>query len=80
MAVSPTEEQVFSCCASRRFARAVVAGGPYTDVEALLQAARKAWWTATDVPGWLEAFAAHPKIGEKKAQSAHSETFASFSR
>lgn len=78
MPVTVSEEQVFSCCASRRFARAVA--GTYQSSEALIAAARSAWWQATDVPGWLEAFAAHPKIGEKKAAKEAGADFAAFSQ
>jgi OHCU decarboxylase len=37
---------------------------PYRDVDALLDAADAAWWKL-DEADWLEAFAAHPRIGER---------------
>ena len=51
-------------CASRPWAGEVAGGRPYTDVEALLAAAEAAWW-ALDPADWLEAFSAHPRIGER---------------
>ena len=80
MTLAITEEAAFSCCASRRFAKAVAQGSPYASVDALIAAARDAWWCKTDVPGWLEAFAAHPKIGEKKASKESTATFVAFSQ
>ena len=51
------------CCASERWARSVVAGRPYGDRAALLEAARTAWQEA-DEAELLAAFAAHPRIGD----------------
>lgn len=42
---------------------------PYTTLEALLTHANEIWWSL-DRDDWLEAFRAHPKIGEKKAADA----------
>ena len=38
---------------------------PFDDVSALLQAAADEWWVL-DESDWLEAFAAHPRIGEHR--------------
>lgn len=80
MALSITYEQAISCCASIRFAQQLASEGPYADMDALLVAARSIWWTQTGVPGWLEALAAHPKIGDKNGVEGKPEAFASFSR
>lgn len=64
MATQPTEEALLTCCASRRFAAALAAGAPYATLDALVEASRTVWWHQTPVLGWLEAFAAHPKIGD----------------
>lgn len=59
-------EAVFlSCCGSRAWARRMAEGRPYVDQDALLEAADRIWWSLAP-EDWLEAFAAHPKIGEKK--------------
>jgi hypothetical protein len=80
MSVTLTYEQALSCCAATRWAQQVSAQGPYADLDALLTAARRIWWTSTGVPGWLEALAAHPKIGDKRGMDGKPEAFASFSR
>ena len=51
------------CCGSTRWARAMAAARPFTAVEAMTAAADSRWWSL-DREDWLEAFAAHPKIGE----------------
>jgi len=56
--------QLGTCCASRRWAAAVAAGRPYRTHESLYRAADLAW-RALDEADWLEAFAAHPRIGEQ---------------
>jgi OHCU decarboxylase len=62
----PEEEaasELLAVCHSERWAAQVAADRPYADVPALQEAADKAWMALA--PGdWLEAFAAHPRIGE----------------
>jgi OHCU decarboxylase len=41
-------------------------GRPFLDDERLLEAARRVWWDLGR-EDWLEAFAAHPRIGERPA-------------
>ena len=65
--------QLLACCGSTQWAQCMTAARPFADTDALLQQAADIWGrlAASD---WLEAFAAHPKIGERKtgqpAQSA----------
>jgi 2-oxo-4-hydroxy-4-carboxy-5-ureidoimidazoline decarboxylase len=61
----PTEaEDLFSrCCGCRAWAAAMAAGRPY-DHLAAVHAAADALWAAQDEAGRLEAFAAHPRIGD----------------
>jgi allantoicase len=54
------------CCGSRAWGDLVAAQRPYEDVAALLRIAERAWW-ALAAEDHLEAFAAHPKIGEQSA-------------
>ncbi|QBI19747.1 allantoicase [Egibacter rhizosphaerae] len=61
---SRAEAALRACCASTTWARAVAARRPFTDPEALAEAADEAWW-ACGPDDWLEAFAAHPRIGER---------------
>lgn len=58
--------ELLSCCDSRRWATAVAGLRPYRDFDHLLQEADEAW-RALDEEDWLEAIAAHPRIGERAA-------------
>lgn len=63
-AMALSERELLACCASPVWVAAVTAGGPYADVDALVQAAG----TALDALDWSEiekALAAHPRIGER---------------
>ncbi len=51
---------------------------PFIDVGALFQAADSVWLSLSE-QDWLEAFRAHPKIGEQKAAAAQSEQARSWS-
>jgi OHCU decarboxylase len=57
------EAQLYSCFAHRKWAARVAAGRPYADWSGLMAAAEAAW-SELGRPDWLEAFAAHPRIGE----------------
>ncbi len=78
MAVVLSENAIFGCCASQRFASRLAASNPFPSISALVDEARRIWWHECGVLDWLQAFDAHPKIGEKKASSPDS-TFAKFS-
>jgi len=69
-------EQLLTCCGSRRWAETLSANRPYDTPEALIADAEAVWFSL-DEADWLEAFACHPRIGEKKAPTtgylAHSE-------
>lgn len=55
----------FDCCASTAWAQAMTAGRPYQDLAHLLADAEEQWWELTS-EDWMEAFASHPKIGERR--------------
>ena len=55
---------LLACCASRRWAGAVVAGRPYADLDALRVGSAAAFADLT-WPDLVEAMAAHPRIGEQ---------------
>jgi OHCU decarboxylase len=61
--------ELLAVCHSRRWAERVAADRPYADVAALQKAADEAW-TGLGEADWLEAFAAHPRIGERGGASA----------
>jgi 2-oxo-4-hydroxy-4-carboxy-5-ureidoimidazoline decarboxylase len=51
------------CCGSRRWADAMTACRPFASPDKAYQAADKVW-SGLDRTDWLEAFAAHPRIGD----------------
>lgn len=59
--------ELLRCCGSTRWARAMAAGRPYRDERQLLQAA-EATWRELGPSDWLQAFAQHPKIGDRAAK------------
>ncbi|MFD0682932.1 2-oxo-4-hydroxy-4-carboxy-5-ureidoimidazoline decarboxylase [Actinomadura fibrosa] len=56
--------ELLACCASGRWADAVVAGRPYADLEALRAASARAL-ADLDWADVEEALAAHPRIGDR---------------
>ncbi len=58
------ERDLLGCCASRRWAAALVAKRPFQSFDALLRGARETW-DGLGREDWLEAFAAHPRIGDR---------------
>jgi OHCU decarboxylase len=51
------------CCASRRWADQMIAAQPFANDPLVLEVAAGSWWNLNR-RDWLEAFAAHPKIGD----------------
>ena len=60
------ESEFLKCCGSRNWARALTEARPFADVGALFQEADSIWRSLGE-QDWLEAFRAHPKIGESAA-------------
>lgn len=58
------ERRLLACCGSRAWARGVAAGRPYYDFEQLLATSDRVWRSLTP-DDWREAFARHPRIGER---------------
>ncbi|HTD70863.1 MAG TPA: 2-oxo-4-hydroxy-4-carboxy-5-ureidoimidazoline decarboxylase [Gemmatimonadales bacterium] len=60
------------CCGARRWVEAMLAARPFASDAELLAAAERVWWGLgrTD---WLEAFAAHPRIGGRGREEATTE-------
>lgn len=69
---------MLACCAATRWAAAMVVARPIAE-EPTLYATADAIWSQMAEPDWLEAFAAHPRIGSRKPAHA-SEQSASWSR
>ena len=58
---------LLACCGSTRWAAEVAALRPFWDVGQLLRIGRRVWFES-EAEDWLEAFRAHPRIGESKAE------------
>ncbi|MCG8469115.1 MAG: 2-oxo-4-hydroxy-4-carboxy-5-ureidoimidazoline decarboxylase [Gemmatimonadetes bacterium] len=56
-------EALLRCCGSKRWVEAMLEARPFGTRERLHSAARSTWWSL-DEDDWLEAFAAHPRIGD----------------
>ncbi|KAI3430399.1 hypothetical protein D9Q98_004994 [Chlorella vulgaris] len=80
MSLAPSTSALLECCSCRAFAEAVAARGPYGSVDDLISAARTVWWHETSVLGWLEAFAAHPRIGDLEGLRKKFGAFADMSK
>jgi OHCU decarboxylase len=72
------EAEFVKCCGSTRWSQAMTAIRPFKSIDDLLAKADSVWWSL-DQEDWLEAFRAHPKIGEKKAATVQSEQAQSWS-
>jgi OHCU decarboxylase len=55
---------LLSCCGSERWAQRMAAARPFADAAAMAAAADRIW-ASMDPADWLQAFAAHPRIGER---------------
>jgi len=58
------EAAFLACCGSRVWAQRMTDGRPYADTAELLETADRVWWSL-EPADWHEAFAAHPRIGER---------------
>ena len=72
-ALDPTQAEAgfLRCCGSRRWARAMAEARPFDSLVGMIGAGDERW-LALAPDDWLEAFAAHPQIGEQKALSTWS--------
>lgn len=77
----PQEKAVaafLDCCGSREWAAAMTSTRPYPMLENLFTTAERIWFSLS-VADHLEAFAAHPKIGEKKRAATQKQRAADWS-
>ena len=72
------EAEFLKYCGSQRWARALAEGRPFANSDALFAKADEVSASLTD-EDWLEAFRAHPRIGEQKAVTAQSPQEKSWS-
>jgi 2-oxo-4-hydroxy-4-carboxy-5-ureidoimidazoline decarboxylase len=66
-------DAMMACCGARRWATAMVKRRPILDAKELCAAADQTW-DAMREPDWLEAFACHPRIGEREASPLSSQS------
>jgi allantoicase len=63
------EAELLACCGSRAWAAQMADRRPFATLDEVLEAADSIWRSLGEGE-WLEAFKAHPRIGEKKAEAA----------
>jgi len=63
MPIGDAQDRLYACLANQPWAKRVADGRPYRTVDQLLAAAESAW-TELKPGDWLQAFRAHPRIGE----------------
>lgn len=66
------EAALLACCGSAIWARRMADERPFESLGAVQDAAERIWWELSK-EDWLQAFAAHPRIGEKKAAATAGE-------
>jgi OHCU decarboxylase len=66
-------EAMAACCGARRWAAAMVAQRPIGSI-AELSAAADREWSRLGEADWMQAFACHPRIGERKAAHASAQS------
>lgn len=62
LSVADATDVISQCCAAERWVQGVVNARPFTDVEQLIACADSVW-AGVDEPNLLQAFSAHPQIG-----------------
>jgi OHCU decarboxylase len=68
-------DAMLACCAARRWAQSMVALRPFQTVETLSLTADEVWSTMEEAD-WIEAFASHPRIGERKSTPRQNQSAA----
>jgi OHCU decarboxylase len=58
------ESELLRCCASHRWAHLMATERPFANADVIAAVAQRLWWSLA-AADWLEAFAAHPRIGER---------------
>jgi 2-oxo-4-hydroxy-4-carboxy-5-ureidoimidazoline decarboxylase len=65
------------CCGSIRWSGRMTEARPFASEAALLTTAERIWWNLAETD-WLEAFAAHPRIGDLESLRAKFATTAAW--
>ncbi|KAI9181205.1 hypothetical protein LWI28_012496 [Acer negundo] len=72
------EKELLACCGSTQFAKEMASASPFPCLDQAVSAARHIWFNLVDVNGWLQAFSAHPQIGQ--SPSSHPKTDPTFAQ
>ena len=67
------------CCGSPLWADRMVSSRPFASEQELFERADEVWWSL-ERNEWLEAFAQHPKIGERRADAWSAEEQSGMSK
>ena len=78
LSAKDAERELFKCCGSTRWASEMTRARPFASLEELCEKA-EAVCESLNEEDWLEAFRAHPKIGETKAATDQSQEAQSWS-
>jgi 2-oxo-4-hydroxy-4-carboxy-5-ureidoimidazoline decarboxylase len=76
--VSTAESEILPCCGSRAWAQELAALRPFAEPHDLLMTSDDVW-SNLDIADWDEAFASHPRIGERKAPASATAQSAQWS-
>ena len=68
-------EAMLACCGAQRWAQGMVSARPLQNVVELSETADRVW-TEMEEKDWLEAFACHPRIGERRTAHAGAQSTA----
>ena len=74
------EEEMLKCCGSPAWARAMARRRPFASFDRFFKAASEIWWQL-DAADWMEAFRAHPQIGQRQPvahASAQAQAWSAF--
>lgn len=72
-AIDAATAALLSCCAATRWAKSLVAQRPFASEDALFAASDRVWATMQK-EAWMQAFRAHPRIGERKVEHATAQS------
>jgi 2-oxo-4-hydroxy-4-carboxy-5-ureidoimidazoline decarboxylase len=64
---------MLACCGAHRWAESMIAHRPIADEQELHEIAGRAWGNMNEAD-WMEAFACHPRIGDRKSAHASSQS------
>jgi len=73
LSANEAKQEILPCCGSQAWAEKLAAQRPFSSPEPLF-AASDAVWLALPETDWQQAFDSHPRIGQRHAQAATSQS------